>query len=366
MPEKLTILFQAPNRVGLGHMNRLANIADRLHSFGEHVYTPFIVQGLTHSFLESRGFDAIAIPAFSTRSKNSLWNSEDTARSFLLSLSELILATHKPDLVVFDSFPSLEFAEATQQADIPMAICIRRVKDFDRYAQDPRVAQVLHASKILIVPHSEDEFTLPEPFQRKTAYVGPIVRELPIDPQPMALPESTLAGKIVVITGGGGGHSSVLAFYNLALDAFRRLSEVESSLTCVLMAGPLFDQWRHLRDIPGVYIRSFSSDSLDIFATANLVITQAGYNTLAELFYLATPSICIPASRGFDDQFARANSYAKTCDYIETYEGASAAELAAKMETLLARSIPRSRPTPPSGALEAAVLLHNIALAHRH
>jgi UDP-N-acetylglucosamine:LPS N-acetylglucosamine transferase len=70
----------------------------------------------------------------------------------------------------------------------------------------------------------------------------------------------------------------------------------------------MFNEWRKLRPVEGVEIVPFDPDIWTAMTKADVVVCQAGYNTLAELGRIDKPTICIPAPRVADDQFARAHA----------------------------------------------------------
>jgi len=226
------------------------------------------------------------------------------------------------------------------------------------------VRDLLPNLETIIVPHEPETCELPEFLRGKATYAGEIVRPLPLDPVPLALRLGG-GGKCVVITGGGGGYPGTVDFFNLALRAFSEVRKELPELQGVLIAGPLFHDWFKLELVEGMRVTPFEPEADSIFATADLVISQAGYNTIAELAALGTPAICIPAERGFDDQFERAATVAEQFPNVHLFTGANAGELPTMIHKCLEGGGERRRGAGPKGAVKAAECLYSLAIRAR-
>lgn len=66
----------------------------------------------------------------------------------------------------------------------------------------------------------------------------------------------------------------------------------------------------------------------DLIAASDLVICQAGYNTLAEVEKAQVPAIVIPVEKELDDQFLRAREAAKLNQHLHIFEGSDRQYLA--------------------------------------
>jgi len=239
-------------------------------------------------------------------------------------------------------------------------LCIRKVKNFDDYARDPRVQRVLESDASLLVPHWEDEFKLPETLMPRATYVGHIVKALPVDPESVQTKLNLLGKRVIVISAGGGGGSGTIDYFNYCLNAFAYASKKMNDLVALLIAGPLFTEWEHLRLGPAVRVLPFDFDFTSTCATADLVLSQAGYNSMNELAALGTPTICIPAERGFDDQHDRARSMAEIYPNLVCFDGTREEDLASLIIARLIQPVTRIRSAVPDGAYRAASHVMNV------
>jgi predicted glycosyltransferase len=355
-PQRPVVLFQVPNSVGLGHMNRMACVALALRELAPMVRFLFVVEGSSHGLLEALNIPHITIPHAKELYRARGWSAWPTAdrRELLKTIAASILETTEPSIVIYDCFPNLEFAECVSAKGIKSMLCIRKVKNSALYVQIPTVRRVLDSGASILIPHGEGEFCLPMELAARATYVGEIVRPLPIDPRPVQLKFNLPGKQIVVISGGGGGHSDTVHHFNLCLRAFGRLRESRKNIIGLLITGPLYANWSSLELVDGLRVIPFDPDFTATCATADLVLCQAGYNSINELAALGTPAICIPARRGFDDQFERARHIESSFEHIVCFEGDSWEQLAELMNRRLDQTSPRRRSATPDGAYRAA------------
>ncbi|SRR6266508_5030865 len=353
--EALTIMFQAPNGVGLGHISRLAAIALALRDLDSKLRLSFVLEGGSHELLERDGFPYVSLPHFESL-RSSGWDawSERERIQLVTDLSSALISRMSPALVVTDSFPCFPFLTAVALATVPIVLCARKTKDESEYFRE--VGRYRSLLKAILIPHNPGEVAVPKELEPLVHYTGTIVRPVHSDTRVPAL-----SGRLcILITGGGGGYPQTADFYNMAMEAVARYRQIEPDTTCVLMTGPLFKQWWDLRIPDGIRIIPFEPNFREMAAKADLVICQAGYNTISEMQLLGTPCISVPAERYFDDQFARAEEAAKSLSHFQVYLEKDAGRLA----ELIAHSIASPRPAARlassisgSGARCAAELL---------
>jgi UDP-N-acetylglucosamine:LPS N-acetylglucosamine transferase len=132
------------------------------------------------------------------------------------------------------------------------------------------------------------------------------------------------------------------------------------ALVAELIAGPLFRDWRLLRPVDRISMIPFEPNIASMFAEANLVIRQAGYNSVAELEQLGTKTILAPAERQWDDQFARAEGIARERKNFRVFRGKTSAELADQAAELLCEHIPNATATGAYGGIKAAQLIYEM------
>lgn len=304
---QITVLFQAPNGIGLGHISRLAAIAQALRSKVPSARVPFLLEGGSHSLLEAASLPYLTLPNNHALYESGSWEAwpKEERYSLIVNIAESIIRRIRPELILFDTIPCIPVVIAAANRKIPAAICVRKVKEMGGYFE--RLDKFQEQIKCLIIPHETDEVGVPSRWLPRTRFVGRIVRSNPRADVKLNLPAGS---KTIVISGGGGGYPNTVDFYNWALTSFATCQARNPDLICLLVTGPLFNDWWKLNLINGVRVIPFDPNLISIMANADLVICQAGYNTIAEVTQLGVPTICVPADRGMDDQYERAKQSA--------------------------------------------------------
>jgi UDP-N-acetylglucosamine transferase subunit ALG13 len=317
----------------------------------------FAVEGDSHGLLEAAQLPYVTFPS------PARFNSEDPWVRFIKgpllgSLAASIVHATDPSLIVFDCLPNPAFIAAAERRNVPFAICVRKFKDMDDYFRGFR--PILEKARLILFPHNSNELIVPPEYVDKSYFVGPIVRPLPNIDQARVLQAE------VVISGGGGGYPGTVGFYNLALEAFVTCRTSHPELSGVLVTGPLFREWSKLKPVSGIRIIPFDPQITTLFRKAKLVISQAGYNTVAELTSLRVPVISVPAERKFDNQHERARHSAEVHKQFYLWEGSDSDALAGlalrvlEMPFVAANAAMEDSP----GAGLAAELLIDFMLSH--
>jgi len=356
MNSRATVLFQPPNHVGLGHINRLSAIALALRKLDPSIRTPFVVEGAAHVLLDVLGLPYIPLPSSHLMEESDSWAgwTKDERSELASEISGAIIKSINPQIVVFDCFPNLALASAALKSKLPIVLCLREMRELDGYLA--HIRELLPCISLLLIPHESNAFELPETLHAKSRFVGQIVR--PIKTAPDRIQHSTRP--LVVITGGGGGYPGTVKFYNLAINALACLHQDHPTLQGRLIAGPLFQDWLRLESVRGIAVIPFEPDMNGAFAAADLVISVAGYNTVAELQQIRTKAILVPAERMWDDQFARARRAAQPRSNFRIFLGSSPADLAGLAQEFLQESLPASSSNSLDGANRAAHCLHSM------
>jgi predicted glycosyltransferase len=350
-----TVLFHPLNHIGLGHMNRLSVIALALRQIDPHVRTPFVVEGASHVLLDTFALPYMPLPVSFAMTNGGVWAGwPETERLTLqLQIARSILTSIAPQAVVFDCLPTPAFSRAVTESEIPIVLCLREMRDLPRYLAE--VCVLLDHVKLIIVPHPQGTFVLPENLRVKTCFVGQIARPVVYkkhiqDPQQPN----------IVITGGGGGYPGTVDFYNLALLAVADLQKRVPGNKARLITGPLFRDWHGLRLVENISVLPFEADMLAALGKCDLVICQAGYNTVAELELLGTRTILVPAERQWDDQFARAERVSHERSHFQVFRGKTATELSVLASEVLSLNIPTLPPIKADGGMKAARLIYEM------
>ena len=119
--------------------------------------------------------------------------------------------------------------------------------------------------------------------------------------------------KLIVVTAGGG--RDAYPMLETCLDAFRLLGK-DAPFEAILIAGPLMppeEKERLERGLRGLKVRMLSQvfENLNYINAADLVITMAGYNSLAEILRLRKKSLVIPRLGPSAEQVMRAKLFAE-------------------------------------------------------
>src|SRR5262249_23597706 len=336
------ILFQAPNSAGLGHINRVAAIAIAIRDREPDAMLFVTVQGGgRHSLLDTARLNYVCLPDGPLVYKFGSYTPWGSA--VVLKTSREIIYGLGPELIVCDTIPCRPFIAAATEMNVPIALCARKTKNDRGYFELLR--DLDGAVDLLLIPHEPDEVEVPARPASRTHCVGNIVRPRAPDHRP-----TTLHSKQLLVTGGGGGAPRTVHFYNLAMEAFARRRREDPYLDCVIVPGPLFSQWWDLRIVEGVRVIPSVPEIRDLIAGSDLVICQAGYNTISEIKQFNVPCICIPAMRGFDDQFARALAAAKSSSQFHVYQNNDPADLSELIGTCLSVTRPAAEESRPSSS----------------
>ncbi len=359
MSAQRTVLFHPLNHIGLGHINRLAVIALALRELDKNVRTPFVVEEAAHVLLDALGLPYVPLPSSHAMSSSAAWAAwtEGERSALQARIAESVLRSVAPQAVVFDFLPNPAFADAVVKSEIPIVLCLREMRDLASYLA--QTGSLLEHVRLIVVPHPPGTISLPENLAAKSCFVGQIARQA----APMPISEHDPAAPRIVISGGGGGYPGTVEFYNFAMKALAALRGRYPALKAQLVAGPLFRDWFLLQSIDGLALIPFEPDTSSRFANADLVICQAGYNTVAELEQLRTRTVLLPAERQWDDQFARAGRVTGERKTFRVFRGKTPVELANLAAQFLTEQIANNVVTKPDGGMKAARLIHEMVSA---
>lgn len=316
-------------KTGLGHLRRLINIAAEL------------VQQAPSCELELISNAKIA--GLNEQEKSWLSGTHIAERDRIYSTIMQI----KPDLVVVDTaiIPGLH------ALDVPLCLILREtiashLKYFNLSEKRPW--------DIVCVPNPVDHW-LPgiEVHARSLQAIGWIYRTTRGN---FAAKYDSRKLPVVLAASGGGGNVETARYYARAVDAVlsmaRRLSPVSFEVSQAV--GPRAE----LRELlSNADHRAHVGSSLnEAFATADIVISTAGYNSILELAQVTAPVLLVPISRSHDDQMSRARYWEPHMGlvYLEGFEEASARWLAKEIASGRRRQV---SDLGPSGAARCAQLL---------
>src|SRR5262245_17109194 len=267
MKTAVTIMFQAPNGIGLGHISRLVAVALALRDLDPKLRMPFVLEGGSHELLERDGLPYVALPHHDHLQSGS-WDawSKDERNQLVAELSSVLISRMSPALVVTDSFPCFPFLAAVARASVPVVLCARKTNDESGYFRE--VARYRALLRAILIPHNPEEVAVPKELEPLVHYTGAIVRPVRSDARIPAISGEPR----ILITGGGGGYPRTADFYNMAMEAVARYRRTGPNTTCVLITGPLFKHWWDLRIPDGIRVVPFETKFREIAANADLVV----------------------------------------------------------------------------------------------
>ena len=183
---------------------------------------------------------------------------------------------------------------------------MRRCKEDEQ--QRVLLSPLLREMACIIVPHLPEEFgfAVPDDILDNLHFVGPIVRPM------HAQTQATLRQRyqinpddfvLVSTVGGGGFTEQAQRFFEIVLQAHRIMQPTMPKLRHIVVCGPNFGHT--LVTEPGLTMVPFEPELSNLFALAQLVIAEGGYNTVNEVRLSKTPALFLPSARKLDDQHQR-------------------------------------------------------------
>lgn len=342
------VLFQSHSRRGLGHLMRGLNIAREV----------LVLRPDARVVMHTRNVSA---PEFCPDGVACLVDTVDPAAGWRQALAEL-----EPDVVVYDTMgPQDPDTEPIPERARVVHVLRRMVPDEHRRILS---GGFLERCDAVVVPHTEDEFglPLPEAVRLRTAFTGTIARR----PEQEGVEAVRAAYDIrpgrplLVSTAGGGGFADTAGpFFGTVAAVHRELTRRfgPDGVRHVVILGPNFTG--EVPDLPGAHVVRVEPRLVDLFALADLVLSEAGYNSVSELRLLGVPAVFVPGRRRLDDQAARAHELAATgaAVVLEADPGAVAAAVASLVNdparlAEMRRSALATRPVPGNRAAARQVL----------
>ncbi|WP_394836933.1 glycosyltransferase [Pendulispora rubella] len=338
----MKIAFHAINGVGLGHLVRVLALANEVRGLVPGVKLLVVTNARDTSALTRARIDFVAFPP-RLHEPHADPGRVDSALPPALEEAALlaVFETFAPDLVVFDTHAPMS---VVRQLRGPRTVLVLR-------ELRPEALRAFVASGApawfdrIVVPHDPEDVDMPLEGV-PVSIVGHVVSANAL----VALNVHAGApgpGTLVVAMAGGGGQPLDAARYTRAVADAHLLARARvPALETVLVLGPYGEIPAHVEDVPGLSIRRAVADLPGLLARAQLVISQAGYNAIAEIRALARPAIVIPGFRKAEDQRARARRLVRTGAAVMARP--EARSIADRIEALLS--------TP--GALEAMRRAH--------
>ncbi len=296
----MRVAFHAINGVGLGHVTRVTAIAEEVRALVPDAGILVLTNAADPSMLTGAGFDFVSfLPGLTEPHAD-----PDRARRALPAPLEhaalaAALDVFRPDLVVFDTHAPLALARHAA-ANGARAVLVQRELRPQALAAF-FAGEAVAAFDRFVVPHEPGVVHLPGAEHLPVVVTGPVLRRLDA-----ALPRGARAPMVVMMAGGGGQPVDARRFVRAAADAHILARARIPGLTTLLVAGPYGEVPEHLHGIAGLSVTGSCAHLPALLSRAALVVSQAGYNSVAEIRALQKPAVLVPAHRKAEDQSARA------------------------------------------------------------
>ncbi len=343
------LLIYAINGKGMGHLNRTLVLAQAARQFNPEIQILFAVGSPLFWLVRDSGFEVLKVP---DRHHALGFHVGKEGRSHhLRAIFEPIFEYYRPDSFLVDLTMSESLFREASKFGARVSAVLRKQRDtrLEELRRDPAAKYIQR----FLLPHPTEEFSLqelPTAWRARARRVGAVVRSLQVDRvAEVRARYSSGQRPLVVVTIGGGGfaesYQTLRATEQAAVDS-------ASEFDWVLIFGPYF-----LGDIPpsndNVHRVRFDPDLMELCAGADVVVCNAGYNTIREIEVVGTPAVVIPLQgTGADDQHERAELFAKAGRAVVCT--ASSANILTQIRKLV-RIGPQMRGVPTAG--EPAALL---------
>ncbi len=333
----IRVAFHAINGIGLGHLVRSLCLAAELPSLVPGVQILVVTNARDTTLLARAGLDFVQLPPRLAEPHAD----PDRVRTALPEpLEEAALTAaftaFRPDLVVFDTHAPMRVVRAVTAMGARSVLVLRELR--------PEALRAVVANGSLaqfdrvVVPHDAREVDVAAFGEAAVMLAGPVVR-----PIARGVPRDLL---VVAIAGGGGQPVDARRYLRAVADAHLLARARIPALETILVTGPYASAPTHLEHYAGLTVIGTMPELGELLARGALVVSQAGYNAVAELRMLEKPAILVPGQRKAEDQSVRANRLADV----------GAATIAAPDARAIADAIEHALLAP--GALDAMTRAH--------
>ena len=379
--ENQKVLFYVQHLLGIGHVARASRLCKALQQGGLNVTVAF--GGPKVDGFDWGGAELFHLPAITSGNQgfsdlvdeNSATIDEQfkkNRRNILLDLFD----TQQPDILLLEAYPfarrNMRFEllplleHADKQRNRP--IIVSSVRDILQEGKKPErrkeVSNIIQQYFNAVLVHGDENFapfsiTFPEcnTFSHKLYHTGLIAPEYT---------QQTGNGDIfdIIVSAGGGAVGKTV--FNAAIEAIN--NGVAADKQWLILTGPNLSQVdleQITKDIPDyVKIERFRSDFPALLTRAELSISQAGYNTMVDVFQAKCPAIVIPFAAGGETEQTRRAQIMKQNELAEylTEDEISGETLAILIERILRSSADKLDTIYPdlNGAKSSAQILKTL------
>ncbi|MDZ4310596.1 MAG: glycosyltransferase [Cypionkella sp.] len=377
-----SVFFYVQHLLGIGHLARASRVARAMIARGMDV--TLVTGGLPVPGFPGPGIPHIALPPIAVADGAFAGlvtaSGEPADEAYLEARKNQLLAAYhaaKPDIVMLEAFPFgrrqvrfellplIDAVDATQ----PRPALVTSLRDIlqrrSKPGRDEETVALIRRAFDLVLVHGdpsfaalEDSFALADQITDRIAYSGLVC--------PPAPPSSEESFDVVVSAGGGAAGKHLIA---AAVGAARLLPDLPR--WCII-TGPNLPQpdYDSLgQNLPSnVTLVRFRSDLTSLMTGARLSVSQAGYNTVADILMAGCHALLVPyAVDGETEQTDRAERLERIGRVGVIAEAAlSDVSLATAIRHEIARDLPaQALQISVDGAAQSAEILWALAKAKR-
>ena len=318
----LRVFFYVQHLLGIGHLMRASRIATALVDNGFHV--TLVTGGVPVEGFKTPGVNHVALPPIAVSGGDFAQLVDADGKpiddGFKRRRCQLLLEAYQnshSDIVILEAFPFgrrqvrfelLPLIDAVE-ATVPKPLLVTSLRDVlqrrSKPGRDEQTAQLVkqHVDKVLV--HGDSTLaTLGESFPCVDEIVDQIVYTgLVCGPRPKLSSERF----DIIVSAGGGAVGATLV--QAAMEAAALLPEIAS--WCVITGPNLpskeFDKISDNAPI-NVALERFRNDFPSLLCSAELSISQAGYNTVSDILQARCRALLVPYSaQGETEQSDRAS-----------------------------------------------------------
>ncbi|MBW1810699.1 MAG: hypothetical protein JRJ87_21075 [Deltaproteobacteria bacterium] len=357
----MKLLVLAIDGMGMGHLSRTLTISQSLKAVEPQAKVHFLVESPAFNMVSAAGFDLTKIP--DPRHPLGRHDLRGRRSEYETGVVKRFVKAFQPRAMMIDFVIDRRLFSFLHEHGCRIAVVLRKLRSHGmRQLADDPAARLVDA---WLVPHERDEFSqteLPGQIARRCHFVGQVVRQFNPARIPVLRKRYAKDKKfLVVIALGGGGWPEARRIGAAARQAMQQLSASRNDLSCLIVWGPLNPEPLPKKSRNMQTIR-FEPEMPELFAGADAVICNAGYNTMGEVEASGTPGVIIPLTTpGRDDQQARAESFYRRGRVV--IAGQTADEIGRTISRLLESKRPDKRapkilgdPTRVGKALSQIVL----------
>ncbi|MGK0283848.1 MAG: putative glycosyltransferase, partial [Patiriisocius sp.] len=350
------VLFYVQHLLGIGHLMRSVRICEALSDVNVHV--TLVTGGMPVSGFPPAGIEHVELPPIAVRDGDfsSIVDSNDQQidDDFKAKRGARLLEIYRnvaPELVVLEAFPFgrrqlrfelLPLIDAIA-ATKPKPILVSSIRDFlqrrTKPGRDDYVVQLISQFFDKIVVHGDPTFArLTDSFPKASQIEEKIVYSGLVCAKPTT--DKTEAYDVVVSAGGGAVGVDLV---KTSIDAARLLPK---SLTWCIVTGPnspINDQLASIRlASPNITFEEFRSDFPSLLRSAQLSVSQAGYNTVSDILKAECRCLLVPySSSGETEQLDRATRLVDMgLANMLSSEGLTGKKLASRISSSLLQAAP--------------------------